>query len=308
MTPNQQGTEHSAGLALLLFRIFVYVTDLDRAITPYDVQRFQRLVANTTWTVNAELRKALAHVRAHYSDFWAAYERQASSISLVSIAEQLNSAWLASSENQAELRESLKDFVQKIGQTSSPVLARLGRAGMTLSKVRARSEVEELLEPRATPISAGSADASRVAESEPPPAAALSTRTIRHTGSSYQWRDCASQLHPLVLAIAALGAVHHRQTRTGRPWLELAARTSKGGGGARLDRPTRQIHLPRASAGEAAFDLGRKRRHTDDVDATLAERYGLARGYRLPEQCAHSERYCVRTRTDGDKCSHGSPA
>jgi ferredoxin-NADP reductase len=132
-------------LAHLLFRIFIYVTDTDKEITPYEVQRFNRLLEDPKWTNNKELRRALGQLRQDYSSLWASYESKSLDFNLEVISAQLESTWFARTSNIADLRRSLRDFVAKIGQTGSPALARLGLVGAAVSKTNARIRIEGLL-------------------------------------------------------------------------------------------------------------------------------------------------------------------
>jgi ferredoxin-NADP reductase/ferredoxin len=163
MTIQSPETVDEAGqLAQLLFRIFIYVSDTDKDITPYEVHRFNRLLEDTRWTTSVELRRALERLRGDYASLWAAYETKAFAFDLATISQQLESAWFSKSTNIVELRHSLRDFVQKTGQTASPALARLGLAGAAVSKAKARSDIEGLL-------SEGAPVAPRPQEASPSP-------------------------------------------------------------------------------------------------------------------------------------------
>ena len=159
-------------LAQLLFRIFIYVTDTDKEVTPYEVQRFNRLIEDPRWTHSEQLRGALEQVREDYTSLWTEYEAKTLGVELESISRDLESAWFKQGGTGGELRQSLRDFVQKIGQTGSPALARLGIVGAAVSKTAARARIEGLL---ALDGGHGGAGGTSLPAPEPAPATAASS-------------------------------------------------------------------------------------------------------------------------------------
>jgi ferredoxin-NADP reductase/ferredoxin len=147
MNATQAEDASTINLAQLLLRIFIYVTDTEKEITPYEIRRFNRLLEDIQWTGNMELRRALERLRLDYAALWKAYTSKSFTVDLQAITEQLESTWFAQTANVAALRASLRDFVQKIGQVGSPALARLGAAGTAMSKATARATIEGLLMP-----------------------------------------------------------------------------------------------------------------------------------------------------------------
>ena len=165
------GDTATLSLASLLFRIFIYVTDTDKEVTPYEVQRFNRLLDDPRWTNSQALRNALEQVRRDYTLLWTAYEARTLDVELESISRELESAWFAQGPHARDLRRSLRDFVQKIGQTGSPALARLGIVGAAVSKTAARARIEGLLALDDGGAAAPAPLPARAAAIEPAPAA-----------------------------------------------------------------------------------------------------------------------------------------
>jgi len=143
--PTDNHPSDSDAFAQLLFMLFVHVTDVDKEITPYDVQRLIRLLKNTQWMNNALVRAGLERLRPAYSSMWARYDSAALAVSLPLIAHQLDEVLKPLPNEVVEsVRVALHEFIQKFGV---PVSERLGRMrpATASSKDKARDEVKYLI-------------------------------------------------------------------------------------------------------------------------------------------------------------------
>lgn len=162
MTAEAQG----ADLAVLVFLVFVFVSDSEKDITPQEVQRFQTLMNDLHWTDNEDICRALTTLRFNYTTTWADYEAGALAADRDAIAGQLvRFDREFGSERTNALKASLADLVQRISRGPSRSGVRFA-LGESKGRAGARQELEALL---AHPMPAAEATAPREAGIDPKP-------------------------------------------------------------------------------------------------------------------------------------------
>jgi ferredoxin-NADP reductase len=138
--------DSASALARLLFFVFVHITDAEKDMTPYDVQRFNRLLENPQWTTGVELRRGLEGVRADYANFWSAYDNNSPVIDLKAISTQLDTVLQVLQPDQVDaFRFSLREFIQKVGRPITQPLTPLWLGKGSVTKQKAREEIDALL-------------------------------------------------------------------------------------------------------------------------------------------------------------------
>ena len=165
LTENIRTEEQGVDLAVLVFLVFIYVSDSEKDITPQEVQRFQTLMNDLHWTDNEDICRALTTLRFNYTATWADYEAGALSADRDAIARQLARFDRDfGSERANALKASLADLVQRISRGPSRAGVRFA-IGESRGRAGARQELEALM---AHPMPAAAA-APREADIEPKP-------------------------------------------------------------------------------------------------------------------------------------------
>ena len=107
--------DHAAGLARLVFAMFVYLTDSDGNINVQDVRRFQSLLKDPSWTNSADLRGALFALQVDYTRYWAQYDEQRLGVSRDMIVEGLDEALRScDADRGAALKQGLERFLDRV--------------------------------------------------------------------------------------------------------------------------------------------------------------------------------------------------
>ena len=70
-TNNENAPE---ALTTALFQIFVFIADTEGGLTSRDVERLNKLLADTSWVEDNSVREALAQLGSHYTALWKAYD------------------------------------------------------------------------------------------------------------------------------------------------------------------------------------------------------------------------------------------
>ena len=162
ITTEEQGVD----LAVLVFLVFIYVSDSEKDITPQEVQRFQTLMNDLHWTDNEDMCRALTTLRFNYTATWADYEAGTLSVDRDAIARQLSRFDQEfGSERANALKASLADLVQRIARGPSRSGVRFA-IGESRGRAGARQELEALL---AHPMPAAATTAPPEAEIDPKP-------------------------------------------------------------------------------------------------------------------------------------------
>lgn len=162
VTAETQGVD----LAVLVFLVFIYVSDSEKDITPQEVQRFQALMNDLNWTDNEDMCRALTTLRFNYTATWADYEAGTLAADREAIARQLGRFEQEFGTERANaLKVSLADFVQRISRGASRTGVRFA-LGESKGRVSARHELEALL---VHPMPAAAATAPREADIDPEP-------------------------------------------------------------------------------------------------------------------------------------------
>ncbi|WP_342240044.1 hybrid-cluster NAD(P)-dependent oxidoreductase [Inquilinus sp. OTU3971] len=162
ITDEAQGVD----LAVLVFLVFIYVSDSEKDITPQEVQRFQMLMNDLHWTDNEDMCRALTTLRFNYTATWAEYEAGTLSADRDAIARQLaRFEQEFGSERANALKAALADLVQRVSRGSSRAGVRFA-IGESRGRASARQELEALL---ARPMPAVATTAPREADIDPQP-------------------------------------------------------------------------------------------------------------------------------------------
>ncbi|MFE0752537.1 2Fe-2S iron-sulfur cluster-binding protein [Inquilinus sp. NPDC058860] len=166
LTENITAEAQGVDLAVLVFLVFIYVSDSEKDITPQEVQRFQTLMNDLHWTDNEDMCKALTTLRFNYTATWADYEAGTLAADRDAIAGQLVRFDRAfGSERANALKASLADLVQRISRGPSRPGVRFA-LGESKGRASARQELETLLAP---PMSAAATAAPDKAGIDPNP-------------------------------------------------------------------------------------------------------------------------------------------
>ena len=124
---------------------FIHLTDIEKDVTPDEVQDFHTLVGNPKWTKNRALRVALAQLRPQYEALWSAYATHALTIGIDPIREH----WRATCQafppmRLSSIRMAVLEFVRKVHQSSPQTRAKGGATGINDGRRQARTELEAL--------------------------------------------------------------------------------------------------------------------------------------------------------------------
>jgi ferredoxin-NADP reductase len=98
---------------------FIHLTDIEKNVTPGEVQEFQTLMNRPKWTKSARLRVALEQLCAQYESLWSAYDSNALTIDIDAIGANGRALCQALSADEASsLRGDLLEFMRKIRRFS----------------------------------------------------------------------------------------------------------------------------------------------------------------------------------------------
>ena len=138
-------TQSASDFPKLLFMCFVHLTDIDKDVTPDEVQDFQALMGNPTWTKNGVLRVVLEQLRPKYESLWSAYATHALTVGLDPIREH----WYATcqtlaADEMSSIHMAVLEFVRKVHQSSPRTRGKHAATGINDGRLRARTELEAL--------------------------------------------------------------------------------------------------------------------------------------------------------------------
>ena len=136
----------AAALDLLVFMLFVYITDVDNNITPREIQKFNTVINKMTPTKHPLLHGALESLRPEYSTTWEAYDSQEFHVTIGAVKQQLDAVCLdLSLEDATSLKAALNEFAHNVHQPA-PTRGRMGSDGAGGARLRALGDIERLLE------------------------------------------------------------------------------------------------------------------------------------------------------------------
>ena len=114
-------------LTTALFLTFVFIADVEGSLTSREVERLNKLLADMNWVDDALMHAALAGLGTHYTALWKAYDAGSITRDRQRLAAELARALNGLDANSAaSVRAALRSFAQRIADSGSPVLARLG--------------------------------------------------------------------------------------------------------------------------------------------------------------------------------------
>jgi ferredoxin-NADP reductase len=168
-------TQSATSFPKLLFMCFIHLTDIEKDVTPDEVQDFQTLVGNPKWTKNRALRMALEQLRSQYEALWSAYATHALTIGIDPIREHWHATCQGlAADEVSSIHMAVLEFVRKVHQSSPQTRAKGGATGINDGRRQARAELEALF---ATPPAAGDVRPTAA----PTPAAADEARAVTGT-------------------------------------------------------------------------------------------------------------------------------
>lgn len=133
-------------LTTVLFLAFVFIADAEGSLTSREVERLNKLLADPGWVDDALLRAALAGLGTHYTALWKAYDAGSITRDRQRLAAEMACALNALDANSAaNVRAALQNFAQRIADSGSPVLARLGFGAAARARQTALVDFERLL-------------------------------------------------------------------------------------------------------------------------------------------------------------------
>ncbi|MEO5861903.1 MAG: FAD-binding oxidoreductase, partial [Burkholderiales bacterium] len=133
-------------LTTLLFLTFVFIADAEGSLTSREVERLNKLLADTDWVDDALMHAALVGLAAHYTSLWKAYDAGSITRDRRRLAEELARALDGLDNNRgASVRAALRSFAQRIADTGSPMLGRLGLGATARARQSALLDFEQLL-------------------------------------------------------------------------------------------------------------------------------------------------------------------
>ena len=133
-------------LSTVLFLTFVFIADVEGSLTSREVERLNKLLADTNWVDDALMHAALAGLGTHYTALWKAYDAGSITRDRQRLAAELARALNGLDANSAaSVRAALRSFAQRIADSGSPVLARLGLGAAARARQTALLDFEQLL-------------------------------------------------------------------------------------------------------------------------------------------------------------------
>jgi ferredoxin-NADP reductase len=154
--------------AHLLFALFIHVADAEGGVSAREVQCLQELIENLRWCDDADIKKGLENLRLLYLDLWKDYQKKSFAHDLKSISERIQTVGVLAAD-PARARASLRTFVNRLSQNSSPTLVRLGLGAMPAAKQKAQKDVLLALSSPDQAPAAGVAEVSPPLDAEPTP-------------------------------------------------------------------------------------------------------------------------------------------
>ena len=138
--------EAPQALTTALFLTFVFIADAQGSLTSREVERLNELLADPGWLDDALLRAALTGLGTHYTALWKAYDAGSFTRERQSLAAELARALSGmDASSAASVRAALLSFAQRIADSGSPILARLGVGAAARARQTALLDFEQLL-------------------------------------------------------------------------------------------------------------------------------------------------------------------
>jgi glycine betaine catabolism B len=132
-------------LTTLLFLTFVFIADAEDSLTSREVERLNKLLADTNWVDDALMHAALVGLGEQYTALWKAYDAGSIKRDRQRLAEELRALSGLDANGGASVRAALRSFAQRIADSGSPVLARLGLGASARARQAALLDFEQLL-------------------------------------------------------------------------------------------------------------------------------------------------------------------
>ena len=133
-------------LTTALFLTFVYIADAEDTLTSREVEGLNKLLRDPHWADDALMRAALADLAVHYTALWKAYDAHNLTRDGSRLAVELARALSGLDARTADgVRAALRNFAQRIADSGSPLLARLGVGTATRARQSSLREFENLL-------------------------------------------------------------------------------------------------------------------------------------------------------------------
>ena len=138
--------EAPQALTTALFLTFVFIADAQGSLTSREVERLNELLADPGWLDDALLRAALTGLGTHYTALWKAYDAGSFTRERQSLGAELARALTGmDASSAASVRAALLSFAQRIADSGSPILARLGLGAAARARQTALLDFEQLL-------------------------------------------------------------------------------------------------------------------------------------------------------------------
>ncbi len=278
LTENITAEAQGVDLAVLVFLVFIYVSDSEKDITPQEVQRFQTLMNDLHWTDNEDMCRALTTLRFNYTATWADYEAGTLAADRDAIARQLARFEQEFGDRAGECAEGgscrPRRSASAGGRPGAGVRFALGESK---GRATARQELEALLA-HPMPAAARPCRARPISTRKPAP---ISTAGAEPWTAEPGWRSARLPVWQggriKVRCIAAIDETRDTRTFTLRrrpaPPVQLQARPVRHAGAAgRRPDPAPQLHdLVLAVAALHPVDHGQAR--AQGLDLELAARH-----------------------------------